>query len=81
MDLGVLGYYRQMLLRSSDANENSLYFSTPPCRPSLSTSPVTASLCRAKVSTTCGGQVLLSWGGYGRLAEVLGVADSREAAG
>src|SRR5215204_4526530 len=31
-DLGVLGYYRQILLRSSGANKSSLYFSTPPCR-------------------------------------------------
>src|SRR5918993_2858341 len=32
MDLGVLPYYRQMILRASDANKSSLYFSTPPCR-------------------------------------------------
>jgi hypothetical protein len=32
MDLGILDYYRQVILRSSDANKSSLYFSTPPCR-------------------------------------------------
>src|SRR5215210_488365 len=32
MDLGVLGYYRQKILRYSDASKCSLYFSTPPCR-------------------------------------------------
>ncbi|SRR5688572_12426722 len=32
MDLGVLAYYRQMILHSSDADKCSLYSSTPPCR-------------------------------------------------